>query len=208
MEGLVARWYAKQTLNDLKRHTGMAKLVSSRLPPGARVLEIAPGPGYFCIELAKLGDYQITGLDISQTFVEIAKRAALAANVSVDFRHGNASAMPFQDAAFDFTFCQAAFKNFAEPVEAINEMHRVLAPNGLALIVDLRKDAPAEEIGREVDGMHLTALNAWFTKQSFRWMLLRSAYTEDQMRALVGKTPFIDYDIHRDGIGFQLWLRK
>ena len=81
----------RQHLKDLKRHQLMAKQLVKKIPANGKVLEIAPGPGYFCIELAKLGKYQITGLDISKTFVEIARKNALEAGVKVDFRQGNAS---------------------------------------------------------------------------------------------------------------------
>ena len=145
MEGFIASWYARTTLKDQKRHKGMAKQMSGHIPVNGRVLEIAPGPGYFCIELAKLGDYQISGLDISKSFVEIARRNAAEASQKIDFREGNASAMPFPENTFDFTFCQAAFKNFSEPVRAIAEMHRVLRPGGLSVISDLRRDASAAE---------------------------------------------------------------
>jgi ubiquinone/menaquinone biosynthesis C-methylase UbiE len=76
MEGMIASWYAKTTLKDLKRHKLMAKQLVEKIPANGTVLEIAPGPGYFCIELAKLGDFQITGLDISKSFVEIARKNA------------------------------------------------------------------------------------------------------------------------------------
>ena len=130
MEGPIARWYARTTVRDLSRHQEMAGKVAARVRPHADVLEIAPGPGYFCIELAKLGPFRITGMDISRSFVEMARKNAVAAGVQVDFRQGNASAMPFPDESFDLTFCQAAFKNFSQPVRAISEMYRVLRPNG------------------------------------------------------------------------------
>src|SRR5215510_11568708 len=119
MEGVIASWYAKTTLKDLKRHKLMAKQLVEKIPAHGKVLEIAPGPGYFCIELAKLGNFQITGLDISKSFVEIARKNAAEAGLKIDFREGNASAMPFSEHIFNFTFCQAAFKNFSEPVQAI-----------------------------------------------------------------------------------------
>ena len=130
MEGLIATWYAKTTLKDVKRHRLMAKQLAEKIPANGKVLEIAPGPGYFSIELAKLDKYEITGLDISKSFVEIARKNAEQAGLRIDFREGNASAMPFKDNTFDFTFCQAAFKNFSEPVKAIAEMYRVLRPGG------------------------------------------------------------------------------
>src|SRR5512147_2894554 len=105
MEGLIASWYAKTTLKDLKRHKLMAAQLRKKIPANGKVLEIAPGPGYFCIELARLGNYQITGLDISKSFVEISRRNAVQAGLNIDFQEGNASAMPFKENTFDFTFC-------------------------------------------------------------------------------------------------------
>src|SRR5580704_4893285 len=88
MEGFVAKWYANLTKKALDDFKTLARQVAEQLPPGAEVLEVAPGPGYFAIELAKLGDYRITGLDISATFVEIAHANASRASVEVDFRRG------------------------------------------------------------------------------------------------------------------------
>lgn len=208
MEGLIATWYAKTTLGDLNRHKLMANQLVHKIPAGGSVLEIAPGPGYFCIELAKLGNFQIVGLDISKSFVEIARKNAAHANVHIDFRYGNASAMPFADQTFDFTFCQAAFKNFSEPVKAITEMNRVLKPSGMAVIVDMRRDATVDEIEREVKGMELDRFNEAFVRMTFKQMLLKSAYTIEQMEAMVAQTPFGKGRFDTKGIGFQLWLEK
>jgi ubiquinone/menaquinone biosynthesis C-methylase UbiE len=208
MEGIIASWYAKTTLKDLKRHKLMAKQLVEKIPANSKVLEIAPGPGYFCIELAKLGTYQITGLDISKSFVEIARKNAAEAGVKVDFREGNASAMPFQDNTFDFTFCQAAFKNFSEPVRAVAEMYRVLRPGRLSVISDLRRDASAEEIEREIKGMGLGPVNQFIVRWTFKNMLLKSAYSVDEMRAIVAQTPFGQCEIEIDGVSFQVLLKK
>ena len=67
------------------------KRVNETVPAGSHVLEVAPGPGFLSIELARSGKYHVTGLDISKTFVEIAQANAREANVPVDFRQGNAS---------------------------------------------------------------------------------------------------------------------
>jgi ubiquinone/menaquinone biosynthesis C-methylase UbiE len=208
MEGIIASWYAKTTLKDLKRHQLMAKELVQKIPANGNVLEIAPGPGYFCIELAKLGNYQITGLDISKSFVEIARRNAAQAGVKIDFREGNASAMPFKENTFDFTFCQAAFKNFSEPVKAISEMYRVLRPGGISVISDLRRDAPADEIEREVAGMRLGRINEMMVRWTFRNMLLKSAYSIDEMKTMITQTPFGKSKIDVTGVGFQVWLEK
>lgn len=124
MEGWIAKWYAKLTGKSLDQFQREAKKIAEDLPQGSSILEVAPGPGYLSVELAKLGQFNIVGLDISHSFLRIARENAAQAGVSVDFWQGNASAMPFDDASFDFIICRAAFKNFSEPVKAINEMFR------------------------------------------------------------------------------------
>jgi ubiquinone/menaquinone biosynthesis C-methylase UbiE len=208
MEGPIATWYAKITLKDLHRHKAMASLLAPNIPTYGKVLEIAPGPGYFCMELAKLGNYQITGLDISKSFVEIASRNAEAAGIRIDFRHGNASDMPFGSESFDFTFCQAAFKNFAHPIQAIAEMHRVLRPHGVAVISDLRCDSTQEEIEEEIDKMRLGRLDRLITKWTFQHILLKNAYSITDMESMISQTPFVTGRIDIDGVGFQVWLEK
>jgi len=208
MEGLIANWYAKTTVKDLNRHKLIAKELAAKLPANGSVLEIAPGPGYFCIELAKLGNFQITGLDISKSFVEIARKNAAEAGLRIDFREGNASGRPFKDNTFDFTFCQAAFKNFSEPVKAMTEMYRVLKPGGVAVILDMRRDASAEDIEREVKNMGLDRINQFLVRWTFNQMLLKSAYSVESMKSMIAQTPFEKKKLTVKGIGFQAWLEK
>lgn len=141
IEGLMAKWYAANTGEMMKEYVDLARRVAGQLPEGSRVLEVAPGPGYFCIELAKLGSYSITGMDLSRTFVKMAAAKATEAGVQVQLVEGSASNMPFPRESFDFLLCRAAFKNFADPVGALKEMCRVLRPSGRALLIDLSREA-------------------------------------------------------------------
>jgi hypothetical protein len=63
MEGPIARWYARNTGRDTRRFIETAEQIAGRLPAGSCVLEVAPGPGYLSIEMARRG-YTVTGLDI------------------------------------------------------------------------------------------------------------------------------------------------
>jgi ubiquinone/menaquinone biosynthesis C-methylase UbiE len=208
MEGLTAKWYASLTGKSMREFESLAKRVAQSLPPDSRVLEVAPGPGYFAIELAKLGDYRITGLDISRTFVDIARRNALEAGVAVDFQQGNAASMPFSKGSFDFVLCRAAFKNFAQPLWALTEMHRVLDSGGRAMIIDLRGDASVESINRAVSDMHVGAVNALMTRLTFRFMLLKRAYTKREFEQLLDQTRFAPVEIQENLIGLELMLHK
>jgi ubiquinone/menaquinone biosynthesis C-methylase UbiE len=208
MEGAVARWYASLTYKSLDEFNALARRVAEQVPPGSRILEVAPGPGYFAIELAELGDYHVTGLDISRTFVEIARRNAAQAGVQVDFRHGDAAHMPFADGSFDFLLCRAAFKNFTQPVRALEEMYRVLQPGGRALIIDLRKDAPMQSISQAIERMQVGRINAFLTTLTFRFMLLKRAYTRRDFEQFLSQTKFGPNDIDETLMGLELSLHR
>src|SRR5258705_1908046 len=90
MEGLIATWYAQNTRSRIGEQRKLAHRIAERVPIGGRVLEVAPGPGYLSIELARLGKCEVTGLDISETFVKIERQNAAEAGVKVDFNHGDA----------------------------------------------------------------------------------------------------------------------
>jgi len=207
MEGPIAKWYTKIRDQD-PQHQTICRQVSEILPNGGQILEVAPGPGYLAIELAKLGRYQVVGLDISKSFVEIAQSKAQEAGVTVEFRHGNASNMPFEANTFDFIVCVAAFKNFTEPVQAIAEMHRVLKPGGKALINDLRGDATLAEISTLVGNMNLNPINRFMTKWTFKHILLKNAYTKTEIQQFVSQTDFASLEIREDNVGMEIWLGK
>jgi ubiquinone/menaquinone biosynthesis C-methylase UbiE len=206
MEGFVASWYARQTARDLDEFQRIARRIAAYLNPGSRVLEIAPGPGYLAIDLARLTDAQVTGLDISRTFVRMAAQNARQANVRVDFEHGDAADLPFPNAQFDFIVCRAAFKNFTQPLVALNEMHRVLKGGGTALIIDLRKDFSRRAVNEYVAGRNVFA--AAMIRLTFNTMLKKRAYTKESMAGLVSQSQFGIGEIRLDPLGFEVWLRK
>ena len=169
---------------------------------------MAPGPGYLAIELARLGVHQVVGLDISKTFVELATENAKKAGVKVAFHHGNASAMPFEPGLFDLVVCRAAFKNFSEPVCAIEEMYRVLKPGGKAIILDLRPDATSEDIAAAVAEMKLSWWNSLVTKLTFKHMLLKRAHSKESFRRMGSETSFRSCTLREETIGLEVAFVK
>lgn len=208
MEGGIARWYARNTRRERGAFRACADRVAAALAPGARVLEVAPGPGYLALEIARRGDFRVSGLDISASFVRIARENAAAEGLKVDFRQGDAARMPLADESFDFVLCRSAFKNFTDPLGALDEMHRVLAPGGEAWIQDLRKEASREEIDAEVGRMRLSVVNALLTRWIFRTVLLKNAYGREAIGRLAEASRFGGGALRPDGIGFELRLVK
>lgn len=208
MEGSVARWYEKTTRKNGEEFRILAERLKARLPNGGEVLEVAPGPGFLAIEMARDDRFRVVGLDISRTFVDLARRNAVEERVPVEFRTGNASEMPFAENSFNLLVCRAAFKNFSEPEKALSEMHRVLRPGGIGVIIDLRRDVPMTDIKRYINGMGLGAASRVVTTLTFRFMLLKRAYTQPQLEKMLGNFGFTKAEVRANEIGMEAWFEK
>lgn len=195
MEGMIAKWYTKLQKNDLDEYKNSAKIVVEKLKDGDFVLELASGPGYLAIEISKIGNFKVYGLDISKTFVQISKENATKENVNVNFQWGDASDMPFEDNLFDFVVNKSAFKNFTKPVIVINEIHRVLKDGGSAVIIDLRPD------------MHLSRINSFLTVRSLMG-LTKNAHSKEEFKKFIDESNFTKYKIDETPMGYAIWLKK
>lgn len=209
MEGGIARRYAnvRRSGKQQEMYRRQAAELTAGLGDGAAVLEIAPGPGYLAIEMARGGHLRVTGLDVSTTFVELATTAAREAGVGVEFRVGDAADMPFDAGTFDLAVSQAAFKNFSRPGRALEEIHRVLRPGATAIIQDMNRDATASGIAGEVKDMDLGPGSAAMTKMILS-QLRRRAYSPSQFERLVADSPFRTCQITTEGIGMEVRMTK
>jgi len=205
IEGAQANYYDKISreyrIEEMKEE---AKEVSTHIKDGDSVLEVAPGPGYLSIELAKMGKYKITGMDISKDLVEIATRNAKVAGVDIDFQQGNVSKMPFHENVFDFIICVLAFKNFKEPLKAMEEMYRVLKPGNTALIMDLNRKASMKVTKTVAENMGLKGIKAYIAGGIQR----QGAYTRKEFESFISQTGFKDFLIRDTNIGFSIYLNK
>jgi SAM-dependent methyltransferase len=100
------------------------------LAPGDRVLDVACGPGNFTRDFAAaVGDLGlVVGLDASRTMLAQALREGVPGNAA--YVRGDAGALPFRDGSFDAVACLAALYLIEQPLRAVDEIVRVLAPGG------------------------------------------------------------------------------
>lgn len=96
---------------------------------GERILDVACGGGYLLQEAVRRGLVP-SGIDIAQAAIDRARTFAPTA----DLRRGDAEAMPYAEGSFDVVTCLGSLEHFLRPPVALEEMRRVLAPGGRAVI--------------------------------------------------------------------------
>ena len=112
----------------------------AEIPPEAAILDVACGTGEFAkLLLAKNPQQQITGIDISESMLEIAKEK-LQAYSNANLYNTSVTSLPFADESFDIVVCASAFHYFASPQLALAQMKRVLKPQGKLIILDWCRD--------------------------------------------------------------------
>ena len=157
--------------------------------PDDRILEIGFGPG-LGIQAAvnKVPNGSVAGLDLSQTMLRTAAERNRAAIESgrVDLRIGDAGDMPYPDDEFDRVFAVNVLYFWPNPKPNLQEIRRVLAPNGKVALAFL----DAEDMQRQ----------PWAQTEVF------NIFGAEQMVELLQDTGFSDAtyrrsDVHEDGSG-------
>jgi len=112
---------------------GLLLLAHVPLAPGIVALDVACGTGFPTLELAeRLGPAaRVHGLDLWWPALDRARAKAAARGIGhAIFDQGDASAMPYPDAAFDLIVSNLGLNNLADADAAVAECRRVLKPGG------------------------------------------------------------------------------
>lgn len=110
------------------------------LSPGASVLDVPCGDGFYTALLARrLRPFgKVTAADRSDAYLNTARAAVadIEDTAAVEFVKADAYRLPFDDAAFDVTWCAQSFISLDDPVAALKEMGRVTRPGGRVAVLE------------------------------------------------------------------------
>ncbi len=98
--------------------------------PGERVLDLATGTGITAIAARERGA-KVTGVDITPELLDVARSKANKAGLGdIDFREGDAEALPFADASFDVVVSTCGHMFAPDQLKVAAELARVTRPGG------------------------------------------------------------------------------
>ena len=105
---------------------------------GKRLLEVGSGVGIDLIRFAR-GGAQVTGVDLAEVSIELARENFACHGLSADLRVMNGEALEFPDDSFDVVYAHGVLQYTADAGKMVNELQRVLKPGGQAILMVYNK---------------------------------------------------------------------
>jgi len=105
------------------------------------ILDVATGTGDFALQALALNPQKITGIDISEGMLSVGRRKILEKGLAgkVVLEYGDSENLPFSDDTFDAVTVAFGVRNFENLDGGLTEIHRVLRPGGMAVILEFSK---------------------------------------------------------------------
>lgn len=167
----------------------------------ARILDLGCGAGRNSVFFANLG-FDVTGLDIDEKPLNIARNIARSKNLKIDYRNGDMLNIPYPDNYFDAVYADniLSLTNYSGVKRALSEINRVLRPGGEAFMEFLKHDHGYKSMCRKIDdhtyisraqyGKHIVAAT-FFDKSDIK-ELLRDFDVLDDSGMIHGYAPYPD----------------
>jgi ubiquinone/menaquinone biosynthesis C-methylase UbiE len=114
--------------------TYLPRLVDFSSYRGKALLEVGCGAGIDLVRFARAGAI-ITGIDLSTTAIDLARKNIEQNGLSADLRVMNGEAMQYPDNCFDVVYAHGVLQYTANVEKMVAEIHRVLKPGGEAIIM-------------------------------------------------------------------------
>ena len=117
-----------------------------RLQPGMRLLDVGSGIGGPARYFAAAHGCKVTGIDLTDEFVQVAKRLTQLVKLHdrVEFRQASALELPFENGIFDRASMIHVGMNIADKAGVYREVRRVMKAEGIFVVFDIVRSADGE----------------------------------------------------------------
>jgi ubiquinone/menaquinone biosynthesis C-methylase UbiE len=124
---------------------------AQQLPPAFTLVDIGTGTAQLLLQLAAVPDLsecRLVGTDLFADMIAEAEAEVRAAGLEhrIELRTDDIHASRLPSDYADLIVSRSTLHHWSDPALGLKEIYRILAPGGRALIVDVRRDAPAEVI--------------------------------------------------------------
>ncbi len=169
LQGNAAERYERWVVPFVSHPMVLPLLDLAALRPGERVLDLATGTGVVARLAARrvTPGGAVTGLDLNDEMLKVARELPLPPALQIEWRHGSALALPFDDGAFDVVVCQQGFQFFPDRMRALQEMRRVLRATGRVALSVFTGPSPYFMALRDAVARHVSAEAARSTAAGF-----------------------------------------
>ena len=111
-----------------------------------RVLEIGCGLGTDGVQFARTGaDY--TGVDLTEAAIDLARKNFEQRGLPGGFKVADAESLDFADESFDLVYSHGVLHHTPDIARAVGEIHRVLKPEGRAIVMLYHRDSYNYRVG-------------------------------------------------------------
>jgi len=120
----------------------MARKLAQRGFGGGRILDAGCGFGATAIVLAQaLPQSEVVGIDLSEPLLALAAQTAQAVGLAerMAFKKADVQKIPYDDDSFDALINLQMLHIVEDPVAMLDEVERVLAPDGFLFMADIRR---------------------------------------------------------------------
>lgn len=126
---------------SLRLHKRWRKDVMKQMnvKPGDTALDVCCGTGDWSLALAEaVGvEGEVIGLDFSENMLSVAREKAHKAQLNtIEWVHGNAMKLPYEDHRFDYVTIGFGLRNVPDYMTVLKEMHRVVKPGGKVICLE------------------------------------------------------------------------
>ena len=140
---------------EAKEHTNEIMAAAVPLGPEVQVLDLGCGYGSAARYLASSFGCRVTGTNISEKELELARTRSREAHLEhlLTFEYGDFHKLGYSDESFDVIWSQDAFLHAADKMAVLSECRRVLRPGGALVFSDIlvSRDTPDEDRARIYD---------------------------------------------------------